>query len=174
MRHNDDELLQAEARPPLIPPGEYEAIITDVKRVVYFQRDQFQFVFRLVSQGQSFNVRLKAYCTAPAPRPLRTPHFATRKNKLHRQHRIPAGSKLGMWMALLAGFTGGNPSRISLSEFRQYWYCVQVETVTHDHRQQPLRLYARYSRVSDLVTIIGKLSELPLDRTPHPNKEEDA
>ena len=172
MHHDDDELLRAEPRPPLIPAGEYDAIITGTTRVVYFQRHQFEFVFRLVSLGQGFNARMKAYCTAPPPRPTRTPKPSIMK-KSRKPRRIPAGSKLGRWVSLIAAFTGGNASRMSLSEFSRYWYRVKVETVTHDHRQQPLPLHARYSKVTDIVAVVGKLSELPPDRTPHPDDDEE-
>ena len=147
----------AEALPPLIPPGEYGAVVTAIKKVFRFGRAMVEFSFRIVTFGPSFNTQLKGYCTVPTMKIKNVP--------------IPGGSKLARWMRTVAAFTGCRPTRMSLGEFRWYWYTVTVATVTRNHRQQPLRLTDQYSSVVDVVGVIGKLAELPSERPPQEGDE---
>lgn len=145
-QEDDDEIIFAEPLPPLVPPGEYDAIIETAKRVERFKRHMLELSFRLVTMGPAFNVRMKGYCSVPK-----------------KKGRIPAGSKLAGWMRLLAAFTGGSSSKVALRSFKEYWFRVKVETVTKNYDQQPLRPTDQYSSVVDIVSVVGKSSELNCD-----------
>jgi hypothetical protein len=142
---------------PVVTPGRYWAIVPAVKRVVRFGHGVAEFQFKLVTLGPAYGVRLYGYCTLP----------------LKKKARVPAGSKLASWIRLIAAFTGGSPNRLALGAFKDFWFTVQVETVLHNHRQQPLRVSDQYSKVTDIIEIVGKLAELPTDRDPSRHREEE-
>jgi hypothetical protein len=64
-------------------------------------------------------------------------------------------------MRAIADFTGESPSRVTLRAFRHYWFRVKVETVTKDNQQRERHPRDQYSAVEDLVTVVGKISEVP-------------
>ena len=145
MRQDDDEIILVEPLAPIVKPGEYWAVVTAVKRVMRFGHAVAEFRFRLVTMGPAYGFTLSGYCTLP--------HKKT--------DRVPAGSKFGSWTRTLTAFSGCSPSRISLGAFKQYWLTVKVETVMRNHRQQALNPRDQYSIVSDIVNVVGKISELP-------------
>lgn len=144
----DDDLILVEALTPIVIPGEYWAIVTAVKRTIRFGRAVAQFRFKIVTLGPAYGVDLNGFCTLP----------------LKRKDRVPAGTKFASWARTLAAFTNGNPSRVSLSSFKNFWFTVRVETVTRNHRQQALNSRDQYSVISDIVDVVGKISELPLNK----------
>jgi hypothetical protein len=161
MRHEEDdaEIILVEPLAPIVKPGEYWAVVTAVKRVMRFGHAVAQFRFKVVTMGPAYGIRLNGYCTLP------------HKKKA----RVPAGSKFGSWTRTLTAFTGCSPSRISLGAFRNFWFTVKVETVTRNHRQQALNPRDQYSVVSDIVDVVGKVSELPPNNdqpTSHPQDED--
>jgi hypothetical protein len=147
MRHEEleDEIISVERLAPIVEPGEYWAVVTGVKRVLRFGHAVAQFRFKVVTMGSAYGVHLNGYCTLP----------------IKKKDRVPAGSKFGSWTRTLTAFTGCSPSRISLGGFKGFWLTVKVETVTRNHRQQRLALRDQYSVVSDIVDVVGKISELP-------------
>jgi len=145
----DDDLIPwTEELPPLIDPGEYDAIVISVKKVDRFGLTTVEFQFRIVTQGPAFDARLKGYCNLG---PVR-------------HARIRPHSKMASWQRAISNFTGGTASRVTLRSFREFWFTVQVETVTHNHRRQVLPERDQYSSVINIVRVIGKLAELPSDR----------
>ena len=156
---DDDEIILVEQLAPIVEPGEYWAVVTSAKRVTRFGHAVADFRFRLVTLGQAYGVPLKGYCALPQKK----------------TNRVPAGSKFASWTRTLAAFTGCSPSRMSLGAFKQYWFLVKVELVTRNHRQQALNPRDQYSVVSDIVDVVGKISELPPNNdqsTPHPHDED--
>ena len=144
MTIDDDDSLTIEPL-PIVKPGGYWAIVTSVKRVMRFGHPVAEFRFRIVALGPFYGVCLNGYCTLP--------------NK--KKDRVPAGSKLASWTRTLTIFTGSSSSRIAFGSFKQYWFTVKVETVSRNHRQQALNSRDQYSVVSDIVDVVGKISELP-------------
>jgi hypothetical protein len=142
---DDDEIILVQQLAPIVEPGEHWAVVTAVKRIMRFGHWVAEFRFRLVSMGPAYGVHLNGYCTLP----------------LKKKARVPAGSKFASWTRTLTAFTGCSPSRLSLGAFKQYWFTVKVETVTRNHRQQTLNFRDQYSVVTDIVDVVGKISELP-------------
>jgi len=140
MSGDDDLILEDLVR---IEPGTYEAIVVSTKKVHRFGLVTIEFLFRLISPGSAFDVRLRGYCNlGPTGGP-----------------RIKQQSKLAKWMRLLAAFAGISQSRVRLRHFRDYWLSVRVDTVTKDYRQQPLATHDQYSSVVNIVAVIGNLAE---------------
>lgn len=145
MHDDDDEIILVEPLAPIVKPGEYWAVVTAVRRVMRFGRPVAQYQFKIVTMGPAYGVHLNGYCTLP----------------IKKKDLSPAGSKFGSWTRTLTAFTGCSPSRISLGAFKGFWLTVKVETVTHNHRQQALNPRDQHSVVSDIVEVVGKISELP-------------
>ena len=148
----DDELIPwTEEFPPRIDEGEYDAVVRSVKKVDRFGLTTAEFRFRLITLGPAFDLRLPAYCNlGPVKHPGIRPH-----------------SKMGSWQRAVVAFTGGSPSRVTLRSFRDFVFRVQVVTVLHKMQgSQRIVLHERdqYSVVIDILGVLGKLSELPLDR----------
>lgn len=138
----NDEEIALEALPPCIPPGLYDAVILSNKKVRAFQnRWCVVFTFRIVEQGQYFDVRL--------------PGYANLGND--RKTVRPCG-KLASWCRLIANRSQRRQDRISLNSFRNFYFKVEVSTVVHNSRQQDLPERDRYSIVSDIKDIIGEVT----------------
>ena len=127
---------------PLIPPDDYDAVVETVKRVTRYGRMLVEFVFRIVTLGPAFDVRLKGYCA------------------LGLDARLQPGSKLASWMRLIAHYTKGSPSKVTLRQFKHFWFRVRVATATHNHLQQLLPEHEQHSKVVDLVGVVGMRGEL--------------
>ena len=157
---DDDEIILVEPLAPIVKPGEYWAVVTAVKRVMRFGHAVAQFRFKVVTMGPAYGVSLSGYCSLP----------------LKKKDRVPAGSKFSSWARTLAAFTGCSPSHMSLGAFKAFWFTVKVETVTRNHRQQALNSRDQYSVVSDIVEVVGKISELPPnnDQPGSHSQDEDA
>jgi hypothetical protein len=143
-----DLIPWTEELPPLIDPGEYDAVVQSVKKVDRFGLTTVEFSFRIVTQGSAFDTRLKGYC-----------NLGPTKHACIRPH-----SKMASWQRAISAFTSVTASRVTLQSFRQFWFTVQVATVTHNNRRQSLPKRDQYSSVIDIVGIVGKLSELPSGR----------
>jgi hypothetical protein len=143
----DDLIIECEELPPVIEPGVYDAVVMSIKKIMKFGRPQAEFHFKLVTQGAAFNARLKGYCQLPDTK----------------RGRLPAGSKLASWRRLVADFTKGSPNKVTLRSFGGFWFKVQVETVTIDHRQKPLRRTDQYSKVANILEVVGRLAEQKTD-----------
>ena len=103
-----------------------------------------EFQFRIITPGKCFDAVLYGFCNlGPAAHP-----------------GIRSRSKFASWQRAVADFTGGRANRVSLRVFRDYWYRVRVETTTHNHQKQVLPERDQYSSVTDIVEVVGKLSEL--------------
>ena len=147
MKHDDDDSLipWTEDLPPRVPPDEYDAVVLSAKRVTRFGLLWAEFRFRLVTQGEFFDTVLSGYCNlGPEKHP-----------------RIRSRSKIASWQRAIAAFTGGSPSKVTLKSFQHFWLRVRVETVTHNHRKRVLHDRDKYSSVTDIIAVVGKLSELP-------------
>jgi hypothetical protein len=140
MRDYDDVSLNVEDL-PRVEPGIYDAVVLSTKKVYRFGLATVEFRFRLVSPGPAFDVQLLGYCSLGPPD----------------KARIRRHSKLASWVRLLAGYSGGSPSRVTLRSFRQYWFRVRVETTTHNFRQRPLAPHDQYSSVTDIMEVVGTL-----------------
>jgi hypothetical protein len=143
MRDDDDMLVWEEDLPPVIPPGEYDLICLSGKQVVRFKHYVIEFRFRIVTHGPYLNVELPGYCNVGV-KPTA---------------RLRPRSKLGSWIRLIAAFSGESPSRVPLRAFRSYWFQGQVETVTKDHQQRARHPRDQYSKVADLLTIVGLVTQ---------------
>jgi len=134
-----DEDITIEALPPCIPPGLYDAVILIAKKVRTFQnRWCVRFTFRIVEQGQYFDVRLPGYA-----------------NLGNDRKTVRPCSKLASWCRLIANKSGRRPDRISLSAFREFYFQVEVSTVVHNSRQRELPERDQYSVVQDIKDIVG-------------------
>ena len=120
-RREDDDLIPwTEDLPPRIEPGPYDAVVLSAKIVNQYRRWMVEFLFRLITMGPYFDVRLKGYCNLGQIKHAKvSPH-----------------SKLASWQRAVAAFTGGSPSRVTLRSFRGFWFTVMVGTVTHDGNQK--------------------------------------
>jgi hypothetical protein len=145
-RDDDDVILWADELPPLLPDGEYDFVCRSVTRVQRFKsRWVVDFEFIIVTLGPYFRAVLPGYCPLGATRTA----------------RIGPRSKLASWLRAIAAFSGEHPSRVPLSAFRRYWFRGKVAKTTTDHQQRPRHPRDQYSTVTDLVSVVGKLSELP-------------
>ncbi len=145
----DDDLIPwTEELPPLIGPGEYDAVVLSAKKVDRFGLTTVEFSFRIVTLGSAFDARLKGYCNLGP-----TKHA-----------RIRPHSKMASWQRAISDFTGGNASSVTLRSFREFWFTVEVVTVKQNHRRQLLPERDQYSSVINIVGVVGKLAELPADR----------
>ena len=136
---NEDLIPWAEDLPPLVEPAEYDARCLQVKTHTHYRQVKVNFLFEILTEGHAFGVYLRGYC------PLTTP--------------LSPHSKLAGWFRVIAQYTGYRPSKIPLKAFRDYWFRVRVTTVLTDHRQQPLAPCNQYSRVEDIVSIVGPLKK---------------
>lgn len=144
----DDDLIPwTEELPPRIDEGEYDAVVLSTKKVDRFGLTTVEFSFRIVTQGLAFNARIKGYCNLGP-----TKHA-----------RIRPHSKMASWLRAISAFTGGRATRVTLRSFKEFWFTVQVGTVTHNHRRQLLPERDQYSSVINIVGVVGKLAELPTD-----------
>lgn len=138
----DDIDFAINDKPALIEPGEYDAIVTSCKRIRRFGRDLLAFTFRIVSQGPAFDAVVPGYAN------------------LTFQHRkvIAGRSKIAAWLRRIHVYDHEvSPSRLKLRLFAEFLFRCRVETTIHDSQQQPLSDEERYSQVTDIVEVIGRL-----------------
>jgi hypothetical protein len=148
MSTDDDLIPWSEELPPCIDPGTYDAVVLRAKRVDRFGLTTVEFLFRLVTIGPFMDVHLKGYC-----------NLGPTKHAKIRPH-----SKLASWQRAVTTFTGGTPSCVTLISFRDFWFRVTVATVMRNAKGQ-LAERDRYSTVTDLIAVVGKITELPTDLT---------
>lgn len=147
--HDDDDALipWTEELPPRIPDDEYDAVVISVKRGVRFKRHCADFRFR-IPIGECFGAILPGYCNlGSAAQPI----------------RVRPRSKFASWQRVVAAFSGGSPSKVTLKAFQQYWFRVRVKTVTHNDQNQALHERDQYSCVTDITAVVGKLGDRPED-----------
>ncbi len=155
--NDDDDILIPWTDEPAEKPiteGDYEAVIVSVKLRTKFSDGTViaEFVFRIVTEGEFFDVRLMGYCT------------------LGHSGRVRPRSKFASWQRAISDFTGERPNRLTLHAFRRFWFRVRVQTSTEGlvsasgRQRKPLHQRDWTSKVTDILSVVGKLSELPPER----------
>ncbi len=139
MRDDDDDLIPLGDVSVLVKPDDYDAVVVAVKKVFKYRCWQQEFRFKLVNTAEE--VYLRGWCALPQ----------TKKG------RLEEGSKLTRWTLVLAAFTKQAPSKVRLSQFTHFWFRVRVVTVTTDGRQQPIPVAAHWSRVDEILDVVGRL-----------------
>ncbi len=136
-KHEDDDLVIEEYDLTLLDEDEsYEAVIIYAKRITFYHREMIDFVFQITSHGRGHSARLRGYCPFD---------------------RCGRQSKITRWRRVITGHTKGSPSKVTLRAFKQYLYRVRIETVTTDRHQQPLAPCNQYSKVAEILEVIGPL-----------------
>jgi hypothetical protein len=131
--------------PPRIAPGQYDAVVLSAKKMDRFGLSSVEFVFRIVTQGPAFDARLNGYANLGSVK----------------HARIRPRSKMASWQRAISTFTGGSASRVTLRSFKEFWFTVEVVTITHGLHKEPLALRDQYEKVTNIIDVVGKLAELP-------------
>jgi hypothetical protein len=153
MKHDDDdELIPWEGDlPPRIDPGEYRAIVLSTKKVNRFGLTTMETRWRLLLPDSREKIELPSFCNlGPTKHP-----------------KIRAGSKLASWQRAVAEFTHGTASKVTMKSFKEFWFRVLVRTAMRN-AQGPLHERDQYSVVDDILSVGGKLTDLPVDGLPPP------
>jgi hypothetical protein len=140
----------ADELPPRLDDGTYHAVMLSSKKVDRFGLTTVQSRWRLLLPDSREHIYLLSYCRLGP-----TKHA-----------KIRAGSKLASWQRAVSAFTSGNPTHVTLKSFREFWFHVIVRTVTRN-ADGPLHARDQYSVVDDILSVGGKLSDLPADGPPH-------
>ena len=140
----DDLIISTTDDAQLVEPGRYDAVVISCRKECRFNRDLIAFKFRLVTQGGSFDVILPGYCNLD---------FGRGRNR-----QIPPRSKLGRWLRVINRFDPSvSTRRFHLSIFSQFQFVVEVGVTALDHLQRPLSEQDRYSKVQEILDVVGRL-----------------
>jgi hypothetical protein len=146
MRKHDDEddvIPWSAELPSLVDDGIYDAVVESARRVNRYKRTGVDFRFRILTPGPCFEARLPGFCN------------------LGSDGRVRPTSKLACWMRLVASASGGSPSKVTLKQFRRYWFRVEVTAVKKNSRGDDLSPRDQYSQVRQILEIVGPIDELP-------------
>ena len=136
----DDELIIEDGGPVLIPPSEYDAIVTGYRKLRKFDRLMLQMRFRIMTIGPHHGKELDAYLP------------------LCEGGRIARASKLARWYQALED--GRRHDRVRLKAFTERMLRVSVRTVQKDHRQRSLPKCQWYSVVDEVLGTVAKLADM--------------
>lgn len=142
-----DVELELDAALTRVPPGNYSAECLKIRKVERreWRRTYWQFCFRLRGIGPENGVVLPGFVNVP------------------RKGKLSAYSKLGRWARIIAAYTGGRADRVSMRAFGDFFFTVQVDTVTTTNSKGnkkpfPLPEAAQYEVVSEILDIVGRLA----------------
>ena len=133
----DDELTIDGGGPVLIPPGDYDAQVLNIRKITKFNRLMYQMRFQIVSMDPFNGTVLEAWLPFPDG------------------GKLAKGSKLVRWYLALEEW--GRKDRVSLKAFRGRLLRVTVRTVERDYRQKLLPKSSRYSVVDEVVETVALL-----------------
>jgi hypothetical protein len=140
----DDFTVSVAALPPLIPEGEYDAVVVSCRRDWQFKRPCLAFGFLICSEGAAFGTKLEAF--------VNLQHVSNKK--------IQKGSRanLAKWLRRINAFDPTvSVQQLHLPIFARYQFRVLVKTTTMDSNQNVLPVSEHYSKVVDLIEVVGYL-----------------
>lgn len=139
--------IELDRIPDRVTPGQYTVECLKVSKIVRkeWRRTYLQFRFRLRGMGPENMVELPGFANFP-------------------RGKCSAFSKLGRWTRIVAAYTGGRSTRVSLKQFGEFLFTVNVETVQKansrsDRKPFTLPEAAQYEVVSEILGIVGRLTK---------------
>jgi hypothetical protein len=131
---------------PLIAPGLYDVVCLSARRTQKFRREVMAFIFEIASQGAHLGVQVPTYINFPRSK----------------GRQVPPRSKLASWLRVIGAYDPTlNLKRVSLRIFGEYWFSARIVTVTHDYDGRALPAHDQYSKIDDLIAVIGKHAQHP-------------
>ena len=153
--HLEDEPIRqtiefSEPLPVRVSKGEHQATITSVRLVELkrWKRRCLVVKFQLRELGPADGVVLPGYVNLGE----------TDKDNTKKKMRKPSpASKLARWWRIIADYTGGSRTHVSLPEFRHFLFQVVVTNVETDNRGQDIPDAGQGQEVSEIVAIVSRL-----------------
>lgn len=150
---NDLDELVIEFAEPLsvrVSEGPHEATVVGIRRMRLerWKRECLIFKFKIVEGGLAHNVMLCGYVNLGS---------AEQGDPKKKAKKPSPASKLGRWWRIIADFTGGSRSRVSLQAFKQFLFTINVTNVKIDNRGQGISDAAQGQVVSEITGIVAKL-----------------
>jgi hypothetical protein len=141
----------ADPLPVRVSNGVHQAIITSVRLIELkrWKRSCLVFKFQLRELGPAEGVVLPGYV-----------NLGDTEKGHHRKKmcKPSAASKLGRWWRIIADYTGGSRTRVSLREFKQFLFEVVVTNIAKDNRERDIPPAAQAQVVSEIEAILSRLS----------------
>ncbi len=127
--------------PPLLPEGEYRAVLTYHETAVVFSQPKVFLHFKIIDPGEAFEKMLyRAYRVKSL----------TGKPSKHGGFKVARGGDLCEMLCRVLDVRA-RPDRISVAPLRGSVLKIRLRTVTKDYRQRTVRDWLRYSVVSDII-----------------------
>jgi hypothetical protein len=142
-----DKDLQAEIEmdcgtlPPLLPEGNYQAVLTHHETAIVFRSAKVFLYFRIIDPGDWFGKILY--------RPYRVKSLAGKPSR-NGGFRVTRGGDLFDMLCRVLDIRS-RPDRVSVAPLRGKVLKIRVRTVIVDHQQRPLRDWMRYTVVADVL-----------------------